>query len=58
MVVRIHKTRQHQMIARVDHLHFSIFTEPVTRTNANDLVTSDGDVGPRRIVPIRIRRQR
>jgi hypothetical protein len=57
MVVRVYKTRQHQMIARVDRLHVSGIAEPVARTDADDLVARDRNVDPRWIVPIRIRRQ-
>jgi hypothetical protein len=52
MVVRVHKSRQNQMVACVEHLHVSIMTEPVTWTNADDLIVDDSDVGLWRIVPI------
>src|ERR1700744_3710434 len=58
MGMRIHKTRQDQMIAGVDRLDVSTIAKPVAWTNADDLVAADGDVDLRRIVPIRVWRQR
>ena len=39
MVVRVHETRQHQMIARVDDLYGSSVANSVIKTDADDLVT-------------------
>jgi len=46
------------VITRVDHLHRLMAVNPVCRGDTRDPVSGDGDIDARRIMPVRVGRER